>query len=406
MPTTLSSASLRTHWTLDPTIRYLNHGSFGATPKPVLEAQSELRSRMEREPVLFLHRELESLVDAAREPLARFVGARIEDLVPAVNATSAVNAVLRSLDFTSGDEILVTDHGYNACKNVIDYVASRTGARVVVARVPFPLAASDAVVAAIERELTPRTRFLLVDHVTSPTGIVLPIERIIALCRARGILVMIDGAHGPGMLELDVARLGADFYTGNCHKWMCAPKGAAFLHVAPEHQARLRPTVISHGANSPRTDRSRFRLEFDCLGTADPTAFLVVGKAIEFLGSLLPGGWTELRRSNRALALEGRALLLEALQIEAPAPEGMLGSLVSVPIGDPAPEETVDRIGVDAFQRELFERHRIEVPVMAWPRAGKRLLRISAQIYNSSEEYRALAEVLRQKRAASWPRSR
>src|SRR5262245_23236209 len=241
---------LARHWTLDPEIAYLNHGSFGATPREVLAEQQRLRERMEREPVLFLARELQTRIDEARAALAPFLGARNEDLVFIPNATTAVNAVLRSLAFQPGDEILVTNHGYNACRNAVEYVAQRSGARAVVAHVPFPLRSPDEVVETVLAAVTPRTKLALVDHVTSPTGILFPVEQLIVELRERGVPVLVDGAHAPGMVPLDLNALGADYYTGNLHKWVCAPKGAAFLWVRPERQQPIRPVVISHGANA------------------------------------------------------------------------------------------------------------------------------------------------------------
>ncbi len=219
---------LAEHWTLDPAIVFLNHGSFGATPRVVLEAQGELRARMERNPMQFFLRDLECLLDETRGALARFVDARPSDLVFVPNATTGVNAVLRSLEIRSGDELLTTDHEYNACKNVLDFVAARAGAHVVVASVPFPLASEDEVTEAIVSKTTSRTRLLLVDHVTSPTGLVLPIARIAAAMAERGLEVLVDGAHAPGMLELSLGALSKHvaFYTANCRKWLCTPKGS------------------------------------------------------------------------------------------------------------------------------------------------------------------------------------
>jgi len=386
---------LRAHWTLDPEILFLNHGSFGACPRAVLEVQAELRARMEREPVLFLARELEARVDAARAELAPFLGAAVEDVVPVTNATTGVNAVLRSLDFAPGDELLVTDQGYNACRNTLEFVAQRTGARAVVVPVPFPLRGPDDVLEAVLGRVTPRTKLALLDHVTSPTGLVFPIERLVRELAQRGVETLVDGAHAPGMVPLDLGKLAPAYYTGNLHKWVCAPKGAAFLYVRRDLQARIRPPVISHGANSPRKDRTRFRLEFDFLGTDDPSAFLAVPAALRFLGGLFPGGWDELRAKNHTLAFEARALLLEALALEAPAPESMLGSLASVPLPDGKPGERPDAFAVEPLQRALFERHRIEVPVSWWPAPPRRLIRVSAQAYNERAEYRALAQALR-----------
>ena len=386
--------SLRSHWTLDPEIRFLNHGSFGATPRVVLELQTRLRAEIEREPVLFLARELEGRVDAARNVLAPFLGADARDLVPVANATTGVNAVLRSLAFAPGDEILVTDHGYNACRNTCDLVAEKSGARVVVAKVPFPLKSSDEVLERVFAAVTARTKLALLDHVTSPTGLVFPIAELVRGLRERGVETLVDGAHGPGMVPLDLGALDAAYYTGNLHKWVCAPKGAAFLHVRRELQRAIRPTVISHGANSPRDDRARFQLEFDFCGTDDPTPFLCVPECLRFLGGLFAGGWDELRRRNRELALHGRTLLCRALGVGAPAPDDMIGTLGAVPLPPGKSGARPDAFAVDPLQKDLFEREKIEVPVFTWPAPPHRLVRISAQAYNEPAEYEALASAL------------
>jgi isopenicillin-N epimerase len=221
---------------------------------------------------------------------------------------------------------------------------------------------------------------------------VLPIAELVRALAQRGVDVLVDGAHAPGMVALDVQALGAAYYTGNCHKWLCAPKGAAFLWVRRDLQAQVRPLAISHGANAQRRDRSRFRLELDWVGTDDPSAFLSVPAALDFMGALLPGGWDELRARNHALALQGRRVLMRALGIDAPAPESMIGSLASVPLPDA--DYDVTRLPVDPLQAALFERHRIEVPVHGWPAPPRRLVRISAQAYNRPEQYAALANAL------------
>jgi isopenicillin-N epimerase len=381
------------HWDLDPEVVFLNHGSFGACPRAVLQHQHELRRRMEQEPVLFLHRELERRLDEARAEIARFVGCDADDLAFVPNATTGVNTVLRSLTFAAGDELLVTDHEYNACRNVLDFVAARSGARVVTAAIPMPLADAQQVVDAVLARVTDRTKLLLIDHVTSPTGLVMPVAAIVHALRERGVDTLVDGAHAPGMVPLELDRLGAAYYTGNCHKWLCTPKGSALLHVRRERQAHVRPLVISHGANSPRTDRSRFRLEFDFTGTADVTPFLCVPAALRFLGSLLPGGVPALQAHNHELALAGRELLCAALGTKPPAPAAMLGSLAAVVL-PPSAAELVPPHGLDPLQVRLFEQHRIEVPVMRWPSPPLRLLRISPQIYNSREQYEYLARTL------------
>lgn len=381
------------HWTLDPSIVFLNHGSFGATPRTVLERQNELRARMEREPVRFFVRELEPMLDEARRELAAFTGADPEGLAFVTNATAGVNAVLRSLDLDRHDEVLVTSHEYNAVRNTVDFVAQLAGARVVVADLPFPLRSDAEVVERVLARVTPRTRLLVIDHVTSQTALIMPVERLVAEMNARGIDTLIDGAHAPGMLPLDLRALGAAYYTANLHKWVCAPKGSAFLYVRENRRADVRPTSISHGANSPRTDRSRFLLEFDWTGTFDPTAWLSVPESIRFVGSLLPGGWPEVMRRNHELALRGRDILAAALGIDAPAPDAMIGSMASLPLPDGTSTAAPSLYG-DPLQDALLERFHIEVPVVPWPHPPKRLIRISAQLYNAEHEYEALARAL------------
>ncbi len=274
------------HFTLDPSIVFLNHGAFGACPRPVLEEQDRWRARLESEPVRFMVRELEPALDAAREKVAAFVGARAEDLVFVTNTTEAVNTVLASLPLEPGDELLITNHGYNACNNAARYWAERRGAKVTVADVKVPLAGPDDVVKAVLGAVTPRTRLALGDQVTSPTGMVFPVGRLVQGLRSRGVLSSIDGAHSPGMLPLDLKALDADYFAGNLHKWCCTPKGTAILVARAEHQATLRPLVISHGSRSPRTDRPKLWLEFDWVGTIDPSGLLAVPRALEFMGGL------------------------------------------------------------------------------------------------------------------------
>jgi isopenicillin-N epimerase len=395
LPSPSSYAAL---WTLDPAVVFLNHGSFGACPKQVLDAQAEWRARVEREPVRFFVRELEQLLDEARGAVAGFVGAQAEDLAFVPNATSAVNTVLWSLapSFAPGDEILFTDHGYNACANALALLAERTGVKIVVAKVPFPLRSSEQVVDAVMASASAKTRLALIDHITSPTGLVFPIARIVGALAERGIDTLVDGAHGPGMVELALDRLGAAYYAGNFHKWVCAPKGAAMLHVRRDRQAQLRPLVTSHGANSMRTDRSRFRLEFDWTGTMDPSPVLCVPTALRVMAELVPGGWPMLMATNRALALAGRRLLLEEFEQEAPCPDDMIGALAAVPIpaGDPGGPARVGGYA-DKLQDALVDVHHVQVPIMPWPRSPERLVRIAAQLYNAPEQYDYLAGALR-----------
>jgi isopenicillin-N epimerase len=389
-----SKRAIREQWSLDPSVVFLNHGSFGACPIRVLQYQAELRQRMERQPVQFFVRDLEGLLDEARTALGSFLNAPAQDLAWVPNATTAVNAVLRSLSFEPGDELLTTDHEYNACRNVLDFVARRAGAKVVVAPVPFPIAGSDQVIQAVMDRVTGRTRIALLDHVTSQTALVLPIDALVRELRARGVETLVDGAHAPGMLPLQLAAIGAAWYTGNCHKWICAPKGAAFLYTRPDLQQQTRPAVISHGANSTRTGRSRYLVEFDWMGTDDPTAILSVPEAIRFMGQLLPGGWAAVRETNHQLALRGRDVLCEVLGVDPPCPDDMIGSLASLPLpdGDGRPSESP--LYADPLQDLLLEQFRIEVPVIPWPAPPKRLIRVSGQVYNRDGDYEKLGRAL------------
>ncbi len=382
------------HWGLDRTLTFLNHGSFGACPKAVLAAQAELRERLERDPSRFMARDFDDLLDEAREELATFVGADADDLAFLHNATTAVSTVLRSISWHASDEILITDHAYNACANAAREIVGAAGGRVTVASIPFPGTTADTVVEAVLSRVTPRTRLALLDHITSPTALVLPIERLIRELDARGVPTLVDGAHAPGQVPLDLGALRAAYYTGNCHKWLCAPKGAGFLWVERSRQATLRPLVVSHGANSPRTDRSRFRLELDWLGTDDPTAFLAVPEALRFLGALVAGGWPALRARNHALVVEGRRVLCDALGVEPPCDESMLGSMAAIPLPDAQGPRDVDLSGTDPLQGRLRDDDHIDTIVNNWPAWPKRLLRLSAQLYNEPADYVRLAKAL------------
>ena len=386
---------LADHWNLEAGTVFLNHGSFGACPRAVLDFQADVRARLEAQPVRFMLREMGPQLDHARGALAEFIGADAADIGFVSNATTGVNTVLRSLSFQPGDELLTTDHAYKACQNALDFVANRWGANVMVARVPFPDASANAVVEAVLDAVTPRTRLVLLDHVTSPTGLVFPLERLVAELTEKGVDVLVDGAHAPGMVPLAVDEIGAAYYTGNCHKWMCAPKGAAFLHVRRDRQEQIVPTTVSHGANSSRADRSRFRLLFDWAGTEDPSAYLSVPEAIRFMGTLLPGGWEELMDANRNLALQGRNRLCAALGVAIPAPDDMIGSLASIPLPDGSSEAPLQEPGFtfDPLQDHLFALD-IEVPIVDWPAPPRRLIRLSAQAYNNVGHYDRLASAL------------
>jgi isopenicillin-N epimerase len=380
-------------WLLDPDVTYLNHGSLGACPAPVLDAQSEWRRRLERQPIQFMLRDLQGRLAHVRGVLAEFASCDPDDLALVPNAESCINAVLRSLEFRPGDELLVTTHEYNACLNAVEFVAGRSGATVVRARIPFPVSDAGQVTAAILEKVTPRTRIALVSHVTSATALVFPLDEIVTELEGRGIAVLVDGAHAPGQVELDLDALGASYYAGNCHKWLCGPRGTGFLHVRRDRQAEIHPLVISHGWNDPRPELSMFRKEFDWPGVVDWTGFLAIPTAIEFLSSLDPGGIPGLRRGNHCLAMDAGGALCEVLRTESQAPESMYGSMVSLPI---------DHLFTDAEARTELEQHLreskgIEIPILRWREAPDRerfAIRVSCQIYNDRSDIERLAVAL------------
>jgi isopenicillin-N epimerase len=399
-------------WLLAPDVTFLNHGSFGSCPRPVLERQSELREELEQRPLTFLDYELEDRLDVARMPLAAFLGARPIDVAFVPNATTGVNTVLRSISLQPGDEILTTDHEYNACANAARAVAHEAGAKVVVARVPMPVGSPDEVLAAITAAASPRTRLALFSHITSATALVWPVDLIVAALAERGIETLIDGAHAPGQVPVDLGaleRLGLTYYTGNCHKWLCAPKGSGFLWVRRGRQGTIKPLIVSHAANAGRRERSYFIQSADWTGTLDPTPYLCVPAALDYMGGLLPGGWPAVMNTNHRLAVAGRDAVVAALGTRSMAPAEMIGSMAAVVIPHgvqpPPPRVAPDAppdssYGQDELHTVLFERDRIEVPVYLWPpvpqteRPTLRLLRVSAQVYNSLADYERLAQAL------------
>ncbi len=370
---------VRDLWALDPTIAFLNHGSFGATPQPVLDRQVSLRSELERNPVEFLSRRLPDLLADARGRVATFLNADPGGLAFVPNATAGVNTVLASLSLRPGDRLLTTDHVYGAVRNAMRHACDRSGASLVEVHVP-PTAPEDDVVERIAGAVDERAKLVIVDHVTSPTALVLPVQAVVAACRAHGVPVLVDAAHAPGMLPMDVAGLGADYWTGNLHKWVCAPKGSAVLWVAPEHRDRLHPLPISHGYGGG------FIEEFDWTGTADPTPYLAAPAAVHLLDGL---GWPRLRRHNHALALAGRDLVARALGTEPPVADERFGAMSVAEL--PARLAGSEAEGL-ALQRWLYDEQRIEVALTTW--AGRGFVRLSAHAYNAPEEYERLAAAL------------
>jgi isopenicillin-N epimerase len=375
------------HFLLDPAIDFLNHGPFGARPVAVLEAQSRRRAEFERQPVEFLDpaRRGGQMIARAKNVLGPFIGAQPDNFAFVTNATGGINAVLRSLTFRPGDELLTTSHVYNAVRQTMKYLAERSGAMYREIDIPLPLSGDDDIVRAIESGILPNTRLFVVDHVTSPTAVIFPVKRIVDICAARGIDVLIDGAHAPGMIPLDVESINPAYYSGNLHKWLCAPAGAAFLWVRPDRQQGVHPTTISHFLNEG------FTTEFGWQATRDITPWLCAEDALTWLGRL---GWGNIMRHNHQMAVWAQAMLCERWQVKSATPlDGrMLGSMATVPL--PAQEHLRKRFDTPlVLKAELYDAHRFEVPVIDW--AGQWWIRVSCQIYNRSRQYERLGEVVR-----------
>ncbi len=376
---------LRPLWALEEGMVFLNHGAYGATPRELFERQNEWRLRMEAQPPRFFMNELPDRIRVAAARLADFVGAAPERTVLIENATSGINAVLRSLHFAPGDRIVTTDHVYGAVRNTLRFVCEGTGADFVEARVPMPVREAASVARALERVLDERTRLVVVDHIASPSALVFPVAEIVRLCRERGLPVLVDGAHAPGHIDLDVKAIGAHWYIGNVHKWLCAPKGAAFLCVAPG-AAEVRPTTISHAYGQG------LAAEFGKIGTRDPSAWLCIPDALEFHRRL---GGRAMRERNAALAGAAGAALAAALETELGGPSEDFGAMVTVrlPYERDATWENAGRI-----RERLWQDHRVEALVA--PAGGRLWLRLSVHAYTDEADFDGLAQAVRATLAA------
>ena len=375
-------------WALDPATTHLNHGSFGACPWPVLDEQQRLRRELEANPTRWFDVEYPSAVREAREVLAGFVGSDPAAVAFATNTTQAVNMAVRAgvARLAPGDEVLVTSHAYPACRFALDAITAAAAVVVRVVEIPEVLDGPAELAAIVLGAVGPRTRAVLIDHVESGTGVVVPVGEVVAALEP-DVVVIVDGAHAPGMLELDLDALGASFYAGNLHKWVCAPKGAAFVRVAAGWRDEVVPLTVSHGWGDERSaDAGRFHALFDWPGTSDPTAWLSVPAAIREIGAAHPGGWAGVRAANRALVLAAQALMCDELGSTPPVPASMVGSLAVVPLTGRAAGATGPELTAHARSRGFEAKF-----VVAGGRVG---LRLSAHLYNTIDDYVRCAEAL------------
>lgn len=376
--------NLISEFLIEPDLAFLNHGSFGAVPRIVFDEQTRWRKQIEADPIEILGRRAPDLIEAAKQEVGTFLGMQPKDFGFVTNATEGVNAILRSLQFSPGDELVTTTHVYNAIRQAMKYIARKSGAVYREIDVPLPVNSPADIEQSILRAITPQTKLLVIDHITSPTALLFPVKSILAACEKRGVDVLIDGAHAPGMVPLDINALAPAYYAGNLHKWTCGPKGSAFIWTRPDKQAPVHPSVISHFL-----DQGIIK-EFGWQGTRDISAWLAVPYAIKYLAGI---GWDAVMSHNHALAVWANEMLCEKWNVRSISPrEGsMLGSMATVPL--PAPLEFISTEQVLKLQQRLHDRYRVEVPVMTW--SDRNYVRPCCQIYNRAEDYQRLADCVK-----------
>lgn len=385
-----TDSDLRELFLLRPDVVFLNHGSFGACPRPVFEAYQQWQLELERQPVEFLGRRFGGLLREAREALAAVVGARADDLVYVPNATTGLNAVARSLRLAPGDEVLTTNHEYGALDRTWRFVCARRGATYVNRPLPLPISSADEVIEQLWAGVTERTRVLFLSHITSPTALILPVQELVRRARAVGIITIVDGAHVPGQIPLDLEALGADFYAGNCHKWLNSPKGSAFLYARKEVQPLVEPLVVSWGwqpesstlLSLDSNGSSPFVLQHEWQGTRDIAAYLSVPAAIEFEAV---HDWPRVRQECHELARYARQALGELTGLEQICPDSpeWYAQMATIPLPSCDAEE---------LKRRLYDEYRVEVPIIEWN--SRQFIRVSVQGYNTREDVEALVEAL------------
>lgn len=376
--------SLKPLFLLNPEVIFLNHGSFGATPKTVFDAYQKWQSRMERQPVLFLGREFDGLLRESRVALGEYLNVDADDLVYIPNATHGVNIIAHSLQLRSGDEILTTDHEYGACDFTWDFICGKTGASYIHQPISLPVQGNDQIVEQFWQGVSPNTKAVYLSHYTSPTALRLPVQQICQRAKDAGILTIVDAAHAPGQIPLDLQELGADMVFGNCHKWMLAPKGSAFLYVRRELQNFIEPLIVSwgYGLKPEFSTGSRFVDVLQWTGTKDPAAALAVPAAIKFMQD---HDWDEVRNQCHDLlrnAIERICELTNEPPVY-PLNSGFYSQMAVAPL---------PRSDLPALKMRLYDECKIEVPLIQWQ--DRQFIRISVQGYNSQEDVDALVNAL------------
>jgi len=379
-------------WNLNPNIVYLNHGSFGATPRLIIEKQKQYIDQLESEPVEFSVKKWYPLYYENKKALADFVGTSEHNIYLAPNTTIGINQILHNIN-EQGKHWLTTNHAYGACLHAFQKIGEAKLNEVVKVEIPFPLISEEEVLEKIENGISPKTSIAMIDYITSATGIVLPIKKIIDLLHNKGVKVIVDAAHAPGMVDFNLDELDADYFVANCHKWICSPKGSAFVYVNPKHQKEYKPVYYSFYNDWDTGHSAHWSNQFIWEGTRDYSAYLCIKASLDYMPSLVEGGWKELKNHNRNLAIQGAKLIANKLGVEIPVPENMLGSIVNIPLWD-------DKIPIKFFnyytevKKLLYDNYKIEVPCILFPQAPQQYVRVSAQLYNSFEQYEYLGGCL------------
>jgi isopenicillin-N epimerase len=375
------------HYLVRPDIAYLNHGSYGARPRPVFETYQRWQRELESEPVEFLARRLPDLLTAARATLAGYVGTSLDHLVFVPNATHGMNIIARSLDLGPGDEVLGTDHEYGAVERTWRFVCERQGARYRTQPIPLPVTSAEAIIEQLWRGVTARTRMIVVSHISSPTALIFPVAEIARRAAAQGILTAVDGAHAPGQIDLNLEAIGADFYVGNGHKWLSGAVGAGFLYARPDRQPLLKPLVVSWGWEPRAPGPSPFQDYFSWIGTDDHAAYLSMPTAIAFQRE---HDWAEVRAACHALASQAQAhvaMITGLPPISPDTPEWWAQMCV-------APLPIDGNLAANELQRRLWDEYQVEIPIVEWQ--GYRFVRLSIQAYNSIADIERLLDGLNQ----------
>lgn len=370
---------------LRPDMTFINHGSFGACPAPVFATYQHWQRELQLQPVEFLGRRIRDLLADAREPLAHYVGAPADALVFVPNTTHGINIIARSLALQPGDEVLGTNHEYGAVARTMRFICDLRRATFVTQPIALPVTSEDAFIEQLWQGVTSRTRVLVVSHITSPTALIFPVAEVCRRARAQGIITIIDGAHAPGQLDLNIEAIGADYYVGNCHKWLCSAVGAGFLYARPERQELLQPLVVSWGWESDDPGLSPFQDYFEWTGTQDPAAYLSVSAAVAFQQE---HDWPSVRAACHHLLAEARDRIGALTGLPQISPDGAAwwGQMCALPL----PIESAE--AAKTLKQALWERYMIEVPIVAWE--GRHFVRVSIQAYNSPQDVDRLVDAL------------